>query len=85
MGNCNEFYGSTLSLSCERCGEGRSAHKYKPCPSCARVEDVEGLAKVIFESETEKTIEWSDNLGDWLRKNYLNHARAVSAWIKEGK
>jgi len=58
------------------------------CPSCvalrARIEDVEGMAKVIFESEMDKTIEWGDNLGDWLRKNYLRHARAVSAWLKGG-
>ena len=50
----------------------------------ARIEDVEGMAKVIFESEMDKTIEWGDNLGDWLRKNYLRHARAVSAWLKGG-
>jgi hypothetical protein len=48
----------------------------------ARIDDVEGMAKVIFESETDKTIEWSDNLGDWLRKNYLRHARAVQKFLK---
>jgi hypothetical protein len=44
-----------------------------PCPRCARIEDVEGMAKVIAETP--------------IKFGEINEciARAVSAWLKEGK
>jgi len=75
---------SRVELPCPRCAS-LEAQLDELQDQLARVEDTEGMAKVIIESETDKTIEWSDNLGDWLRKNYLRylrHARAVQKFIK---
>ena len=70
----------------ECCTEGFTE---PPCPSCvalrARIEDVEGMAKFMCELSYPATgTGWAGTV-ESARMAWRERARAVSAWLKEGK
>ena len=73
-----------MECNCAAIRTGQAHSKSCPlfeytCPQCARIEDVEGLAKVLCENMN-PGIAWRVISG---RGMWESQARAVSAWLKE--